>query len=164
MGLTGGQLRILRAGQEVTVYPLLCRRRQKRCQPEHLQGVVGDRPPGSGSVYTASASCGGGRGGSAAATRPAWRAQDAFGGRAGPRGRGGYSVLLTTATTLITQPVRAHAQGDLEERLRHFAKPKLLIVDKLAACPCSPALHIYLLARLPALRAREPAGDQQSRR
>lgn len=35
-----------------------------------------------------------------------------------------YSALFTTATALITQLVQAHASGDREERLRHFAKPK----------------------------------------
>ncbi|MGL6249631.1 MAG: ATP-binding protein, partial [Billgrantia desiderata] len=43
--------------------------------------------------------------------------------------KAGYSVLFTTATSLITQLVQAHANGVLEERLRHFAKPKLLIID-----------------------------------
>ncbi|RCX31678.1 IS21-like element helper ATPase IstB [Thioalbus denitrificans] len=58
--------------------------------------------------------------------------------------RGGYSVLFTTATALITQLVRAHAQGELEERLRHFAKPKLLIVDELGYLPLEPgAAHLF---------------------
>jgi DNA replication protein DnaC len=57
--------------------------------------------------------------------------------------REGYSVLFTTATALITQLVRAHVKGDLEERLRHFAKPKLLIVDELGYLPLEPgAAHL----------------------
>ncbi|WP_227644466.1 IS21-like element helper ATPase IstB [Halomonas beimenensis] len=50
----------------------------------------------------------------------------------------GYSVLFTTATALITQLVQAHASGDLEERSRHFAKPKLLIIDELGYLPLEP--------------------------
>lgn len=52
--------------------------------------------------------------------------------------KAGYSVLFTTATALITQLVQAHANGDLEERLRHFAKPKLLIIDELGYLPLEP--------------------------
>jgi DNA replication protein DnaC len=58
--------------------------------------------------------------------------------------REGYSVLFTTATALITQLVRAHSQGELEERLRHFAKPKLLIVAELGYLPLEPgAAHLF---------------------
>lgn len=58
--------------------------------------------------------------------------------------REGYSVLFTTATALITQLVRAHAQGQLEERLRHFAKPKLLIIDELGYLPLElGAAHLF---------------------
>jgi hypothetical protein len=35
-------------------------------------------------------------------------------------------VLFVPATALA----RAHAEGRLEEKLTHFAKPKLLIVDE----------------------------------
>ena len=52
--------------------------------------------------------------------------------------KAGYSVLFTTATALITQLVQAHASGELEERLRHFAKPKLLIIDELGYLPLEP--------------------------
>jgi DNA replication protein DnaC len=58
--------------------------------------------------------------------------------------REGYSVLFTTATALITQLVQAHAKGVLEERLRHFVKPKLLIVDELGYLPLeSGAAHLF---------------------
>lgn len=43
----------------------------------------------------------------------------------------GYSVLLTPVTTLVAQLAKAHGEGRLEERLTHYAKPKLLIVDEL---------------------------------
>ena len=47
----------------------------------------------------------------------------------------GYSVLFTPATTLVAQLAKAHADGRLEERLTHYAKPKLLIVDEIGYLP-----------------------------
>src|SRR6476661_4776770 len=47
----------------------------------------------------------------------------------------GYSVLYTTAMTLLSSLAKAHSQGNLEERLIFFAKPKLLIVDELGYLP-----------------------------
>ena len=41
----------------------------------------------------------------------------------------GYTVLFTPATTLVAQLAKAHADGRLDERLAHYAKPRLLIVD-----------------------------------
>lgn len=64
--------------------------------------------------------------------------------------RAGYSTLFTTATALITQLVSAHAAGGLEERLRHFAKPKLLIIDELGYLPLEPGaanLFFQLVSR-----------------
>lgn len=52
--------------------------------------------------------------------------------------RAGYSTLFVTAMALITQLVQAHTAGNLEERLRHFAKPKLLIIDELGYLPLEP--------------------------
>jgi DNA replication protein DnaC len=55
----------------------------------------------------------------------------------------GYTVLFTTATTLIAQLVKAHIEGRLEERLVHFTKPKLLIIDELGYLPVEPdAAHV----------------------
>jgi DNA replication protein DnaC len=55
----------------------------------------------------------------------------------------GYTVLFTTATALIAQLVKAHADGRLEERLLHFTKPKLLIIDELGYLPVEPdAAHV----------------------
>jgi len=55
----------------------------------------------------------------------------------------GYSVLFTTATSLIAQLVKAHTEGRLEERLVHFSKPKLLIIDELGYLPVEPdAAHV----------------------
>ena len=47
----------------------------------------------------------------------------------------GYSTLFVPATSLVTQLARAHAEGRLEERLIHFTKPKLLVVDELGYLP-----------------------------
>lgn len=62
----------------------------------------------------------------------------------------GYTVLFTTATTLIAQLVKAHTEGRLEERLLHFTKPKLLIIDELGYLPVEPdAAHVlfHLVSR-----------------
>lgn len=56
----------------------------------------------------------------------------------------GYSVLFTPATTLVAQLAKAHGEGRLEERLGHYAKPKLLIVDELGYLPFEPdAAHLF---------------------
>ncbi len=55
----------------------------------------------------------------------------------------GYTVLFTSATALIAQLVTAHAAGRLEERLVHYSKPKLLIIDELGYLPVEPdAAHV----------------------
>jgi DNA replication protein DnaC len=43
----------------------------------------------------------------------------------------GYTVLFVSAPALVAQLARAHGEGRLEERLLHFSKPKLLIIDEL---------------------------------
>src|ERR1700747_749357 len=43
----------------------------------------------------------------------------------------GYTVLFVPAPTLVAQLAKAHSAGRLEDRLTHFGKPKLLIVDEL---------------------------------
>jgi len=56
----------------------------------------------------------------------------------------GYGVLFTPATTLVAQLAKAHAEGRLEERLTHYAKPKLLIIDELGYLPFEPdAAHPF---------------------
>ena len=55
----------------------------------------------------------------------------------------GYTVLFASAPALVAQLAKAHAEGRLEERLLHFGKPRLLIVDgrrhclRPATCPSS---------------------------
>jgi DNA replication protein DnaC len=56
----------------------------------------------------------------------------------------GYTALFTPATTLVAQLARAHQEGRLEERLVHYAKSKLLIVDELGYLPFEPhAAHLF---------------------
>ena len=43
--------------------------------------------------------------------------------------------MFVSAATLLTMLTKAQADGRLEERLGHFAKPKLLIVDELGYLP-----------------------------
>jgi len=42
---------------------------------------------------------------------------------------------LTLIGTMVAALARAHQEGRLEERLLHFSKPKLLIVDELGYLP-----------------------------
>lgn len=56
----------------------------------------------------------------------------------------GYTVLFVHATTLLTQLVRAHQEGKLEEKLAVHTKPKLLIIDELGYLPFDPkAAHLF---------------------
>jgi DNA replication protein DnaC len=56
----------------------------------------------------------------------------------------GYSVLFVPAPTLVAQLAKAHSEGKLEDRLLHFSKPKLLIVDELGYLPFEPnAAHLF---------------------
>jgi DNA replication protein DnaC/transposase len=56
----------------------------------------------------------------------------------------GYTTLFTSATVLVTALTKAHHDGRLQERLAHFAKPKLLIVDELGYLPLETnAAHLF---------------------
>jgi DNA replication protein DnaC len=56
----------------------------------------------------------------------------------------GYSVLFTPATVMVASLAKAHIEGHLEERLTHYSKPKLLIVDELGYLPFEPnAAHLF---------------------
>src|SRR6516225_9141362 len=56
----------------------------------------------------------------------------------------GYTVQFVPAPTLVAQLAKAHADGRLEERLTHYAKPKLLIVDELGYLPFETnAAHLF---------------------
>jgi DNA replication protein DnaC len=56
----------------------------------------------------------------------------------------GYTVLFTSATALVANLAKAHADSRLDERLLHYAKPKLLIVDELGYLPFEQdAAHLF---------------------
>ena len=56
----------------------------------------------------------------------------------------GYTVLFVSAPTLVAQLAKAHAEGRLDERLLHFGKPRLLIIDELGYLPFEPdAAHLF---------------------
>jgi DNA replication protein DnaC len=58
--------------------------------------------------------------------------------------QGGYSVLFTTATALVTTLVKGQAEGRLEQKLTQLSKPKLLIVDEFGYLPLEPqAAHLF---------------------
>jgi DNA replication protein DnaC len=47
----------------------------------------------------------------------------------------GYRVLFTTAATLIDKLSKAHGEGRLEEKLKLYTAPRLLIVDEIGYLP-----------------------------
>jgi DNA replication protein DnaC len=56
----------------------------------------------------------------------------------------GYTVLFSGAMELVANLAKARSDGGLEERLTHYAKPKLLIVDELGYLPLEPdAAHLF---------------------
>ena len=55
----------------------------------------------------------------------------------------GYTVLFTTAANLLAQLAKAQHENRLEDRLLHFTKPRLLIIDELGYLPLEPdAAHL----------------------
>src|SRR5437762_10957187 len=56
----------------------------------------------------------------------------------------GHSVLFVTATALIAQLSKAHADGRLADQLAFYAKPKLLVIDELGYLPLERAsAHVF---------------------
>jgi DNA replication protein DnaC len=55
----------------------------------------------------------------------------------------GYTVLFTPATTLVAQLAKAQSESRFEERLTHYAKPKLSIIDELDYLPFEPTPRIF---------------------
>lgn len=47
----------------------------------------------------------------------------------------GYRVLFTTAANLITHLTKAHAEGRLDEKLKVYTAPRLLIIDEIGYLP-----------------------------
>jgi DNA replication protein DnaC len=55
----------------------------------------------------------------------------------------GYTVLFTTAASLLAQLAKAQHENRLEDKLLHFTKPKLLLIDELGYLPLEPdAAHL----------------------
>jgi DNA replication protein DnaC len=48
---------------------------------------------------------------------------------------GGYRVLFTTAAAMIGTLTKALAEGRLEEKLKHYTVPRLLIIDEIGYLP-----------------------------
>ena len=59
--------------------------------------------------------------------------------------RQGYSVLFTSAVALMTGLVKGQAEGKLDERLAHYGKPRLLIVDEFGYLPLRGACCALVL-------------------
>ena len=62
----------------------------------------------------------------------------------------GYSTLFTPAAVLTANLLQAHRQGRPEERISHYGKPKLLIIDELGYLPFDPQaarLFFQLISR-----------------
>jgi DNA replication protein DnaC len=58
--------------------------------------------------------------------------------------RQGYSVLFVQATHLLAALKKGHDEGRFEERLRHYCKPKLLIIDELGYLPFERSVsHLF---------------------
>ena len=74
----------------------------------------------------------------------------------------GYRVLFTTAAHLIATLTKAHAEGRLDEKLKVFTTPRLLIIDEIGYLPIDRHRRQPVLpAHQPALRARADDPDQQ---
>jgi len=62
----------------------------------------------------------------------------------------GYRVLFTTAAAMITALARALAEGHLEEKLKLYTQPRLLIIDEIGYLPIDQAganLFFQLISR-----------------
>jgi len=56
----------------------------------------------------------------------------------------GYTVLFTPAAVLAANLLKSHHGRRLEERLAHYGKPKLLIIDELGYLPLeAEAAHLF---------------------
>jgi DNA replication protein DnaC len=49
--------------------------------------------------------------------------------------RPGYRTLFITAQGLITALARAHAENRLDDKLKFYCQPKLLIIDEIGYIP-----------------------------
>ena len=77
--------------------------------------------------------------------------------------RAGYRVFFTTAADLIATLTKAHTEGRLEDKLKLYTTPRLLIIDEIGYLPIDRAgrqLFFQLISRRYETGADDP--DQQS--
>ena len=56
----------------------------------------------------------------------------------------GFSVLFVSATDLLVALSKAESEGQLQAKLTHFAKPKLLVIDELGYLPLEKrSAHLF---------------------
>jgi DNA replication protein DnaC len=73
----------------------------------------------------------------------------------------GYRVLFTTAAQLIATLSKAHSEGRLDEKLKFYTTPRLLLIDEIGYLPIDRHGEPVLPAHQPPLRARADDPDQQ---
>jgi energy-coupling factor transporter ATP-binding protein EcfA2 len=74
----------------------------------------------------------------------------------------GYRVLFSTAANLIATLTKAHAEGRLDEKLKFYTTPRLLIIDEIGYLPIERLRREPVLSvDQPALRARADDPHQQ---
>ncbi len=62
----------------------------------------------------------------------------------------GYRVLFTTAAAMLTALSRAHAEGRLDDKLKVYTVPRVLIIDEIGYLPIDPQganLFFQLISR-----------------
>ena len=75
----------------------------------------------------------------------------------------GYRVLFTTAAAMLTTLTKALSEGRLDDKLKVYTIPRLLIIDEIGYLPIvPPGGHAVFSAHQPALRARELGRHDQS--
>ena len=74
----------------------------------------------------------------------------------------GYRVLFTTAAAMLTTLTKALSEGRVDDKLKGFTIPRLLIIDEIGYLPIDhQAGNAVLPAHQPSLRARPDDSDQQ---
>jgi DNA replication protein DnaC len=67
--------------------------------------------------------------------------------------------MFVSAPTLVAQLAKAHSEGRLEDRLIHFGKPKLLIIDELGYLPFEPnTAHLFFQLVSRRYERQQPGG------
>ena len=74
----------------------------------------------------------------------------------------GYRVLFFTAANLITTLTKAHGEGRLDEKLKFYTTPRLLIIDEIGYLPIDRlGANLFFQTHQPALRAWTDDPHQQ---